>query len=30
MEERHRVAATPHEVAQAVLTPSTLVFDEAD
>lgn len=30
MEERHRIAATPHEVAHAVLTPTTLVFDESD
>lgn len=30
MEERHRIAATPHEVAHAILTPTTLVFDEED
>ena len=30
MEERHQIAATPHEVAQAVLSPTTLVFDESD
>ena len=30
MEERHRIAATPHEVAHAVLTPTTLVFEEPD
>ena len=30
MEERHRIAASPQEVAQAVLTPTKLVFEETD